>query len=148
MALVDTYQRPEKQLEEFTPAELRSEGEVIASLYLRHRGYTILTSDDPAADIVALDESIGDPEVVLVDVKTTYDPEFTDFDRPDDAMLYPDLSVDENKQRVYQSKAMDYLKRNPYVSKIRYDVVAVSIVADRKARLRHLANAYWFDEEN
>lgn len=132
--------RPHKPIAQYTSREVGDEGERLAVAYLRRRGYEILACnwrcDAGEIDIIATE---GTGEVVLVEVKTRLD-----LGAAKDAM--PELSVDRRKQRRYRKLALCYLLAHPEVEMVRFDVIAVSIVAERCARLRHLIGAFAWDE--
>lgn len=132
--------RPDKPIAEYTPREIGCEGERLAAAYLRRRNYRVICrnwrSDVGEVDVVCED---GSGEVVLVEVKTRLD-----LGAAGDVM--PELAVDRRKQRRYRKLALCYLLTHPEVEVVRFDVIAISIVGERCARLRHLIGAFSWDE--
>ena len=128
----------DKPLSQWTSHDVGREGESLCVAYLENRGYEVLERNwrcaSGEADVVALD---GDA-LVLVEVKTR-------LSRKDDDDTIPELAVDEHKQERYRGIALTYLAMNPTVHSIRFDVVAIKIVGERCARLRHLVGAYGWD---
>ncbi len=127
-----------KSLDDLTPQEIGELGENMARLYLEERGYEILEcnmrNNGGECDIVC---SIGD-EVVLVEVKTR-------TARDDRYGCIPELAVDQEKQKRYREMALWYLLEHDEASRIRFDVIAVSITHRRKVNLRHLVGAFGCD---
>lgn len=119
-----------------TPLEIGAQGEHAAVAYLAHEGYEILETNwtCPAgeADIIALDG----PECVFVEVKSRLDTPRTH--------ALPELAVNADKQRRYQHIAAHYAMRHD-VRTIRYDVIAVNIMANGMAKLRHYECAFGGD---
>lgn len=128
-----------KPLEMLSSREIGTEGERLAAAYLRRRGVEVLECNwrcsGGEVDIVASDEDT----VVLVEVKTR-------LALGDDAEEMPELAVDRRKQRRYRKLALLYLASHPEVNSVRFDVIALNIVGERCARLRHLIGAYEWDE--
>jgi putative endonuclease len=132
------YKAPDKPIGQWTSREVGREGETIAALYLRRRGYEVIARNwrciKGEADIVAID---GDTHV-LVEVKTRVQVGEEDF--------IPELAVDGAKQRRYRDIGLMYMVENPDVRSVRFDVIAVSIVGEQCARLRHLMAAFSWDD--
>ena len=121
-----------------TGRELGARGEEAAVAYLeRERGWTVLERNWRCScgevDIVAFDPIEGC--VVLVEVKTR----LALGARPE---VIPELSVDERKQRKYHTLASIYLFTHPEARSVRFDVIAVSVISDDGARLRHMVAAF------
>ena len=125
---------------EMTAAEVESEGEELARLYLRRRGYVVgdggFTCEEGGVPVVASDDSEG--EVVLVDVHTHV--------RLGEESYMPELAVDAEGQESYRRLAMRYLFAHPECRRSRVDVISIAIVGERCARLRHLIGAYSCEE--
>jgi putative endonuclease len=132
------YKAPDKPIDQWTSREVGREGETIAALYLSRRGYEVVARNwrcvKGEADIVAID---GDTHV-LVEVKTRVQVGEEDS--------IPELAVDGAKQRRYRDLGLVYLMDNPDVRSVRFDVIAVSIVGEKCARLRHLMAAFSWDD--
>lgn len=128
-----------KPIREYTTREIGIEGERLAASYLEKRGYGILERNwrcrGGEVDIIAE----GDDGIVLVEVKTR-------LCLGDDRDSMPELAVDTRKQRRYRRLALFYLAEHYDVSSIRFDVIAVNIVGERQARLRHLLGAFQWDD--
>lgn len=121
-----------------SPQRLGEEGESLAASYLRRRGWEVLEQNWVCpygeADIIAMD---GDTHV-LVEVKTRT----AESER---SVSYPELAVGPSKRRRYRNIAACYLALAGPVS-VRFDVIAVTIVADRTAHIHHLVSAFGGDE--
>ena len=57
----------------------------------------------------------------------------------------PELAVDRRKRARYRRIALYYLSEHPEVDSVRFDVIAINIVQERMARLRHLVGAFAWD---
>ena len=92
-------------------------------------------------DIVA---TMDEPEeelrrsVVLVEVKTR-------LALGDEADYVPELAVDPQKKNRYRMLGLLYLVQHNEIDSVRVDVVAVNIVGERNAKLRHLLGAVTWD---
>jgi|LAHS01.1.fsa_nt_gb putative endonuclease len=128
-----------KPLSEYSSKEIGDEGESLAASYLERRGYVLVdrnwSSSAGEVDIIAED----DDETVLLEVKTR-------LALGEDADTMPELAVDAKKQRRYRRLALLYLADHPHVSSVRFDVIAINLVAERTARLRHLIGAFSWDD--
>lgn len=117
-----------------SPQRLGEEGESLAASYLRRRGWTVIQQNwicpYGEADIIAMD---GDTHV-LVEVKTRT----AESER---SVSYPELAVGPSKQRRYRNIAACYLALEGPVN-VRFDIIAVTIVADRTAHIHHLVSAF------
>ena len=127
-------------LEEMSSRQIGEKGEEIAAKYLIKRGYKIIqtnwTCQIGEVDIVAQD---GD-NVVLVEVKTRR------VLNKDDSIM-PELAVNRAKQEKYRTLALMYAALHPALISIRFDVVAINLVAPSTASLRHLIGAFSWDEQ-
>lgn len=113
--------------------EIGRKGEEAAARYLEHVGYEILERNwrCPAgeADIIALDEET----LVLCEVKTR-----TSLRRG-----FPSESVNEKKRSRYELIAAWYLRENDVGTRpVRFDIIAVLVVNDDRAMIRHYQNAF------
>ena len=77
--------------------------------------------------------------MVLVEVKTR----LALGERADEM---PELSVDAKKRRRYRNLAHAYIVDHPDIDSIRFDVIALNVVGESQARLRHLRGAFGWDE--
>lgn len=131
---------PDRPLADLKPREVGIEGEEIAASYLERRGYEILERNwrhgRREADIVVRDNET----VVLVEVKTR------SCLGEDFREVMPELAVNAKKQEGYRSLALGYISEHPEVHSIRFDVIAINLVARRTASLRHLVGAYEWDD--
>jgi hypothetical protein len=59
----------------------------------------------------------------------------------------PELAVRRKERQAYRSRALLDLESHPEVTSIRADVISLTIVAERTARLRHLIDAYQWTED-
>lgn len=108
-------------------------GEDASARYLEALGYEVLERNwkCPAgeADIIALDECT----IVFVEVKT----------RTSLSKGFPSEAVDPEKRRRYEKIACWYLKDHDFVDMpVRFDVIALMIVAQDRALVRHYLNAF------
>ena len=113
--------------------EIGRRGEAAAARYLEHFGYEILERnwECPAgeADIIARDFDT----LVFVEVKTR-----TGIDKG-----FPSEAVDVQKRSRYEKIAMWYLRDYEFVDiPVRFDVVALVIIAEDRAMIRHYVNAF------
>lgn len=115
-------------------------GEKLAQQFLIKNNYRLCKTNwrTPCgeADIVAMD---GDT-CVFVEVKTR------------NAMggritMFPELAVDEKKQERYINMARLWSHERPEVLTYRFDVIAILIVEEHLAKLRHLQNAFEMSDE-
>lgn len=133
-----------RSVRELTPRELGQLGEDMASSQLERRGWRViernLRTRFGEADIVAqdADEEGNEEFVVLLEVKTRLALDV-------DGEVLPELAVDSQKQERYRLIALQYLTDHPQIHYVRFDVIAVSVVGEGKARLRHLYGAYSLD---
>lgn len=119
--------------------ELGAYGEELASLFLVSRGLEILETNWRCSfgevDIVAEQ----DGQLVLVEVKTR-------IADPHDEELAPELGVNYRKQSKYQKLALLYLSLQTRLESVRFDVVAVKLVGELDAVLRHYTAAFEWDD--
>jgi putative endonuclease len=136
---LDVAEGERRSVADLNAHEVGLEGERIAASYLERRRYEIIETNWKArcgeVDIVARDGE----EVVLVEVKTR-------VCMGGDAPEIPELAVDERKQRKYRSLALYYLAEHPEEDFVRFDVIAINIIGERLAKLRHLVGAFACDD--
>lgn len=129
-----TCATPAFRIHDVSPQELGHEGERIAASYLKMRGWEIVeqnwTSPYGEADIIAYD----DDECVFIEVKTR-------LVRSEREEVYPELAVHAAKRKRYERMARYYMAQHQLDS-VRFDVIAICIVAERMARVHHLVNAF------
>lgn len=129
-----------KSVSELNAWELGREGEQIAAQYLERHGYDILDRNWKSyageVDIIAKQGST----LVLFEVKTRLDLTAND-------LTVPELAVDVHKQECYQKLALTYLHDHPQFENARFDVIAILIVKEHVARLRHLLGAFECDQQ-
>lgn len=130
-------QKPACELDD---KEIGALGEKLAQQFLIKNNYRLCKTNwcTPygEADIVAMD---GDT-CVFVEVKTR------------NAMggritMFPELAVDEKKQERYINMARLWSRERPEVLTYRFDVIAILIVEEHLAKLRHLQNAFEMSNE-
>ena len=123
-----------------TPHELGARGEQAAVRWLLERGWGILTRnwrcDDGEVDIVARDP---DRCVALIEVKTRL---AVGKDPSEGVSFSPELAVDAAKRARYERLAGIYLAMHPEVELVRFDVIAITVTAPDRARLRYLRSAF------
>ena len=122
------------RIDDVSPQELGGEGERIAANYLAGRGWTIAQRNWKCpygeADIIAYD----DEDCVFVEVKTR-------LVQSERERIYPELAVDESKRKRYVRMAEFYMAQTG-VSRVRFDVIAIVVVANRMAKLHHVMDAF------
>lgn len=134
---VDEFMRGERGLSSLSTKDLGDFGEILGVSYLEGRGYEILEYNyrccEGEADIVAYDRAVD--QVVLVEVKTRREP-------ARGGCPYPEEAVDERKLRRYRRIASMYaLDRFP-ISSMRFDVLAITVTHEGRARLKHLYDLF------
>ena len=134
-------ERP-RTVRDLTPRELGMKGEEMAAAYLERKGWYILDrnwrGDFGEVDIVAREDD-EDETVVLVEVKTRLA-----LGERGEGM--PELAVDSRKRRRYKMLALAYIVNHPEADAVRFDVIALNVVGEGAARLRHLTGAYEVDD--
>lgn len=108
-------------------------GENAAAQYLVHRGYEILernwTCFAGEADIIARDGDV----LVFVEVKT----------RSDERMGFPSEAVTKEKRQRYEKIACAYVADHTFTDMMmRFDVIAMVVIDDDRAIVRHHINAF------
>ncbi len=125
---------------DMTPQELGARGEEMAANYLERKGWELLERNWRCGfgevDIIAREEEFSDT-VVLVEVKTRL--------ALGGHEGMPELAVDEAKRERYRMCALAYLMQHGEVRSIRFDVIALNVMGEGGARLRHLFGAYSMD---
>lgn len=126
---------------DLTPQELGARGELMAARHLEEKGWEILERNwrcpHGEVDIIARQEGC-EKTAVLVEVKTRLC-----IGRSDEPV--PELAVDAEKQERYRRCALWFLGGHPEFTTIRFDVMAINVVEEDGARLRHLFGAYSVD---
>lgn len=122
---------------DMSPHDLGVEGELIARTYLERRGWEIVecnwTCPAGEADIIARDGG----EYVFVEVKTR-------LEHKAGRGVEPELAVDKAKQRRYKGIADCFLAEHPG-ARIRFDVIAISVIGERTVSVKHLVDAFGCD---
>jgi len=113
--------------------ELGHRGERAVCAYLERQGYKILetnwTCAAGEADIIAYE----DDELVFIEVKT----------RMSLVAGFPEDSVGRAKRKRYENIALSYLSTHDLLSgRIRFDVIALVVVNEGHAALRHHRDAF------
>lgn len=113
--------------------EIGQKGEQAAVKYLERHGYEILdrnwTCIAGEADIIAKDDDV----LVFVEVKT----------RTNDIYGLPEEAVDRTKRKRYENIALAFLSTCDITDiEVRFDVVALVLIGDNRALLRHHINAF------
>ncbi len=120
------------------PKELGRQGEEAACRYLKLKDYELLERNWKCifgeADIIALDED----EIVFVEVKT----------RVSGRAGLPEDSITASKRRRYEKIATEYLRQLDSLGDrgVRFDVIAMNVLSDDRAFLRHHVNAFGYGE--
>ena len=130
-----------RSVRDLTPQELGARGELMAARHLQEKGWEILERNwrcpHGGVDIIARQGGC-EKTAVLVEVKTRLC-----IGRSDEPV--PELAVDAEKQERYRRCALWFLGGHPEFATIRFDVMAINVVEEDGARLRHLFGAYSVD---
>ncbi|MBM6675152.1 YraN family protein [Olsenella uli] len=117
---------------------LGARGEEVAVRSLAERGWTILgrnwRSGYGEVDIIALDPRAESSVVSLIEVKTRL--------ATDPQEVMPEEAVDERRQERYTNAARIFLQANEWVSRVRFDVIAITVTDDDVGHLHQLNGAY------
>ncbi len=123
------------EVADMSPKELGEWGEDIAVGFMERRGFDVLErnwkSFSGEVDVIGKQGFVH----VLVEVKTRRSPEGS----------FPELAVDEYKQRKYGKLAEEYLATLGRTVTIRFDVISIAVVDHERAYLRHITNAFPID---
>ena len=134
--------RLNKPLEQYSTYEIEEEGLRLAESYLEKRKFEILEKDwmcgCGACDFVAKRKDEKQTVLVHVDTKLALDEE---------EYIMPELNIDGKKQKQFRALCLMYMAQNAKCHSVRYDVIALNIVGERMAKLRHLVSAYDIDED-
>ena len=122
-----------KDVASYSPHELGKRGEEAAACFLERREYEILDRNWKCiageADIVALQ----DDTLCFIEVKT----------RKDAQKGFPSEAVDARKRSRYERIAACYLKDHDYADvRVRFDIIAILVLGENRAFLRHHLNAF------
>lgn len=121
--------------------ELGNTGEECAYNYLVETGYSILnknyTSKVGEIDIICLDSSFKEPELIFVEVKTRYD----------NRCGNPAEAVDKRKKKHIIKTAQYYLFENKLENmNIRFDVIEVLPCHKNLYSINHIKNAFDYSD--
>lgn len=122
-----------KDAASYSPHELGKRGEEAAACFLQRREYEILDRNWKCiageADIVAFQ----DDTLCFIEVKT----------RKDAQKGFPSEAVDTRKRSRYERIAACYLKDHDYADvRVRFDIIAILVLGEDRAFLRHHLNAF------
>lgn len=124
-------------IETLTAQEVGDVGEALAASYLRERGYEIVECNyrcpEGEVDLVAYD--FDQEQVVLVEVKTRRS-------RSAEGAPYPEEAVGRRKRQRYRRIAHCYAMQHFPVPALRFDVIAVTMVAGGDVGLEHIVGAF------
>lgn len=134
----DSVKTPRKSaVNTLTSKELGTLGENLACCFLERQDFEILDRNwkcpDGEVDIIAS----KDDETVFVEVKTRL--------QNKSGELFPEIAVDKQKQSRYIALARSYNTAYPMCANIRFDVIALAILDDSHAQLRHIQSAFEWD---
>lgn len=134
----DSVKTPRKStVNTLTSKELGTLGENLACCFLERQDFEILDRNwkcsDGEVDIIAS----KDDETVFVEVKTRL--------QNKSGELFPETAVDKQKQARYIALARSYNTAYPMCANIRFDVIALAILDDSHAQLRHIQSAFEWD---
>lgn len=128
-----------KPLSQMSSREIGREGERVAASYLASCGLEVCERNwrraGVEADIVCRDGATS----VLVEVKTR-------LALGEKASVVPELAVNERKRDRYRKAALLYIAQHLDVQSVRFDVIALAIVSEELAHLRHLMCAFGWDQ--
>lgn len=128
----------EEDLRALTQDQVDQKGLELACEYLEHRGFEIVETkwrcDEGTVDIVARSKG----QTVLVSCSTMLALE--------SSYAIPELSVDYRNYWHYRRLALLYLADHR-VKEVRYDLIAMTIIGPRHARLRHLVSLYSWEDD-
>lgn len=135
IVLTDSLREQLARAGELSAHELGVAGESLVATYLQSHGWNVVARNwccaAGEADIIAIDPY---GEWVFVEVKTR-------FVRDGVPAPVPEVAVDAEKQRRYRQIAAQYLATND-IAMARFDVVAVSVFANRVASVHHVCSAF------
>jgi len=127
-----------KPLAECSTKEIGRHGENIAASYLEASGIEVLERNWRClygeVDIIAAQNGT----LVMVEVKTR-------LVRPGGTDVVPEAAVNYRKLARYEKLALIYLSKQTKYDAVRFDVVAIRLLADNEACVRHLLGAYEWD---
>lgn len=133
-------------LSTYDAEDVQREGERIARAYLLQRGYELIDTNwvSPMGTFAVAAKDSDEPDgtrggVVLVEVdggiKFGADPS-----------ELPDLEVGKARLRRLKSASLLYLAVHPELTSVRADVIALNIIGDHEARVRHLVGAFHYGQ--
>lgn len=126
------------KISKMTQKELGTLGERLAREYLKEHNFEILesnwTCEAGEVDIVALERVDTSYILVFIEVKTRKDTRSQSIE--------PELAVTAYKQKKYRKIARAYISEHSFSGPVRFDVIALRILSDHIARLRHLRDAF------
>jgi putative endonuclease len=107
-------------------------GELLAVKYLETKGYSIKEvnwrSGRYEIDIIA---RLGNT-IIFAEVKT----------RSSNYFGFPEVQVDEKKQRFLARAAQEYIEQNRMETDIRFDIIAITLIQDRIS-IEHFEDAFF-----
>ncbi len=128
----------EEELRALTRDQVDQKGLELACEYLEHRGFDIVETkwrcDEGTVDIVG--RSKGQTVLVSCSTKLALESSYA----------IPELSVDYRNYWHYRRLALLYLADHR-VKEVRYDLIAMTIIGPRHARLRHLVSLYSWEDD-
>lgn len=124
----------EKDIMTATEGEARETGLCLCGNYLAHRGYEVTDEEAGGADLVAYEGDCA----VLVTVNVRRD--------ADAGEGMPPLDVTEEDARAMRRACLRYAADHDDVCSARADAIAIVIVGEGRAKLRHLVGAYLWEE--
>lgn len=116
-------------------------GEDMAARYLESEGYEVVARNwrCPMGEVDIVARGSDPRQAILVEVKTRRVPEVG-------APVAPELAVGPKKRARYRTMALVYLSLNSEVCSVRFDVVGVGIAPTGESKVRHLADAFGWDD--
>ncbi|MDM8270949.1 YraN family protein [Thermophilibacter provencensis] len=129
---------------ELSSHDLGKRGEDAAVRSLTDRGWQIIVRNwhcsEGEVDIIAKDP---DGELVFVEVKTRHSP---GAEQGLGYEVIPEEAVDEAKRARYVRCASLFLRSTPYIERVRFDVIAITVTGPGRAHLRHIGRAFEGDD--
>ena len=122
-----------KSTEAMTERDVAEQAAQLAASYLEHQGYEVLDASS-MAQVVARDG--GDHVIVAI------------RGAAGECDGMPDLDLDGEGERLLRRSCLLYAADHPEAEAVRADAIAIAIVGEGRARLRHLIGAYrWAESE-
>lgn len=121
-------------LDELTPRQVGLIGENLAMSFLRERGYSILEKNWKCfcgeVDLIAQDGN----ETAFIEIKTRV--------KRGEEELTPELNVTRQKCERYRKLMAAYATDHENIDEMRFDVMGITLTAQRRAKLHYVKGIY------